>query len=714
MGKQCDGTEDRARESGRAKRSRIPTYSSEQSLQQVIAAEQQRLQSDISHQERRTVSGIDDLVKYRQQLDAAKDAANQLAEQLKLNKSDANATVPSSTVKVARNGVTHLCSDVGVKHKNEFSCNASSRGEKQVFKNVPGNPTGDKATGDRSVSSRGEKQVCQNVVGIPTGSKVKADSGFSASVKSPKRQTTSPSVKSPKRQTTSPPPHVVSPKKPKTENKESPKRKQKEVKPEDSPKPEEENKQTDANSQSPVEPAVKSDDVSKPAFYFDNDGLPIWEAKKVPRDRIPPKPTDWEMSDWIKNLDDTYNNLRKKHFSILMKSCKRKLKRDEAEKEKLRKAEEEKKRKEEEEKQKLEKQRIEKERKEQLERERIEKENEEKRQKEMRELAKKMEEEAKQSINDLFKADIDALNIDISDDDEDTDTDPGSGAENGEKDSQEKEEFLKSPPKRSRGGNLCVPNLRLKRIDSGQNGSGNCSMKPFGGNLDDGNSSQCSDLSNISSVSVTPRRSMRSSSRTPTDLKKKRDLSAEMVQILSDPAIVDALEVFQGKKKGTDSDTEMLRDPKVLRALTALQADPDAGKGISASSSPIVLSGGGDAPPIIPEEKIKREFPEKKGRGAKRKLADYASFSAVVKNTPKTKKKKTEAQSSVTFSAGSPTRGILSSRDATTADLLKYCDVKVEVMKRLDNCMRKTPTTSAKITKGLFDTVSKIFRQKNS
>ena len=712
--RQCDGTGDQARGSGRDKRSRIPTYSTEQSLQQVIAAEQQRLQSDISHQEQRTLSGIDDLVNYRRQLDAAKDAANQLAKQLKLKTSDAKATVPSSTVTVEKNGLTHLCSDVGVKHKKESSGNhnVSSRGEKQVSKSVSGNPTGGKemATlkGDGSVSSRGEKPVSQSVGGIPTGSKGKAESGVSASVKSPKRQTTSSSVKSPKRQTTSPPPHVVSPKKPKTENKEV-----KQVKPEDSPKPEEENKQTDANSQSPVEPAVKSDDVSKPAFYFDNDGLPIWEAKKVPRDRIPPKPTDWEMSDWIKNLDDTYNNLRKKHFSILMKSCKRKLKRDEAEKEKVRKAEEEKKRKEEEEKQKLEKQRIEKERKEQLERERIEKENEEKRQKEMKELAKKMEEEAKQSINDLFKADIDALNIDISDDDEDTDTEPGSGAENGEKDSQEKGEFLKSPPKRSRGGNLCVPNLRLKRIDSGQNGSGNCSMKPFGGNLDDGNSSQCSDLSNISSVSVTPRRSMRSSSRTPTDLKKKRDLSAEMVQILSDPAIVDALEVFQGKKKGTDSDTEMLRDPKVLRALTALQADPDAGKGISASSSPIILSGGGDAPPIIPEEKIKKEFTEKKGRGAKRKLADYASFSAVVKNTPKTKKKKTEAQSSVTFSAGSPTRGILSSRDATTADLLKYCDVKVEVMKRLDNCMRKTPTTSTKITKGLFDTVSKIFRQKN-
>ena len=296
--------------------------------------------------------------------------------------------------------------------------------------------------------------------------------------------TTSSSVKSPKRQTTSPPPHVVSPKKPKTENKEV-----KQVKPEESSKTEEENKQTDANSQSPVEPAVKSDDVAKPAFYFDNDGLPIWEEKKVPRDRIPPKPSDWEMSDWIKNLDDTYNNLRKKHFSILMKSCKRKLKRDEAEKERLRKAEEEQKRKEEEEKQKLEKQRIEKERKEQLERERIEKENEEKRQKEMRELAMKMEEEAKQSINDLFKADIDALNIDISDDDEDTDTDAGYGGENGEKDSQEKEEFLKSPPKCSRGGNLCVPNLRLKRIDDGQNGSGNSSMKPFGGNLDDCNSS---------------------------------------------------------------------------------------------------------------------------------------------------------------------------------------------------------------------------------
>ena len=212
-----------------------------------------------------------------------------------------------------------------------------------------------------------------------------------------------------------------------------------------------------------------------------------------------------------------------------------------------------------------------------------------------------------------------------------------------------------------------------------------------------------------------PHRTMRSSSKTPASSRKKRDLSAEMVPILIDPAIVYALEVFQGKKPGTDSDTEMLNDPKVLRALTAFQGEIEGEKSIFASSTPIissVISGGGEAVPVIPVEKIKKENTEKKGCGAKRKLADFASFSAIVKNTPKNKNKKTEGQSSVMFSAGSPTRGILSSQDATTADLLQYCDVKVEVMRRFDNCMKKTPTSSAKITKSLFETVSKNYQRK--
>ena len=195
---------------------------------------------------------------------------------------------------------------------------------------------------------------------------------------------------------------------------------------------------------------------------------------------------------------------------------------------------------------------------------------------------------------------------------------------------------------------------------------------------------------------------------------KRRELSADMVMILSDPHVLRALEVFQGVCEGSESETEVLKDQRVLRALKSLQSNVVGEESILASSTPIL----GVTPPsseiqnIIPPEHIKRECSGStcgRDRGAKRKLVDLASFADAVKNTPKAKKKKGQTQHPVVFSAGSLIRGVIVSRDASMEDLLKFADGKVEIMKKLDGLLKKTPVSSQKITRKLFETVSFIF-----
>ena len=232
MEKQCDRSLDHGEEVNHQRRGQ--QSSAEQSLHQSLAAEQQRLQSDISFQELRALTGIDELVKYRQQLDAARLAANQLSAQLKLNETDrsGNDTVPSPTVvQFEKNGVTHLHSDVGAKHKKVAV-----------------------SSSNHSVSPHGENKVSapsKKGVVNPTGDKVKATLtsnpaafGNTEKVKSPKRQ---------HKQTMSPPLHVASPKKQWIEAKK--RERENTVTP-----VEPENKSQEENTQPPVKPQKKTKD----------------------------------------------------------------------------------------------------------------------------------------------------------------------------------------------------------------------------------------------------------------------------------------------------------------------------------------------------------------------------------------------------------------------------------------------------------------------
>ena len=258
----------------------------------------------------------------------------------------------------------------------------------------------------------------------------------------------------------------------------------------------------------------------------------------------------------------------------------------------------------------------------------------------------------------------------------------------------------------NRQGNGFVPILKLKEIDGDLEMA---SRQPLGGSAFD------SESHNSDDSNVTPRhRSGRNSTRTPRSKTKSRDLSEENVIILSDPLVLRALESFQGAGECGGVELDILKDQKVLDALKNFQSN--VGKeNCYLTSTPTEDEIPESRDRLIPPEMIKRERgkPTEKEkdssreRGAKPKLLDLSSFTDAVKNTPKTKKAR--KQHPLNFSAGSPIRDVLPSRDATTEDLMKFSEGKVEIMKTLDSMLKKTPVSSQKFTRNLFETVSFYF-----
>ena len=178
-------------------------------------------------------------------------------------------------------------------------------------------------------------------------------------------------------------------------------------------------------------------------------------------------------------------------------------------------------------------------------------------------------------------------------------------------------------------------------------------------------------------------------------------MSTERVQILSNPHVLAALQAFQGSRGEEDIDTSILHDPNVLEALQHLLVSKQVGIP-SFTSTPA-------GNPMIQVKDIKREHEENSGQpAAKRKLVDYQSFQDALKRTPVRKKRKRDSSKpEVEYSMSSPTRGQLPSRDASTDNLLTYTKPKVETMKELDTSLRKSPLSSAKMTKALFEKVKK-------
>ena len=129
-------------------------------------------------------------------------------------------------------------------------------------------------------------------------------------------------------------------------------------------------------------------------------------------------------------------------------------------------------------------------------------------------------------------------------------------------------------------------------------------------------------------------------------------MSANTVQILSNPNIIVALEQFQGKRKEQD-EVQLLSNPKVLAALKEFHAKIEWGN-FPAPENVVVVSN--EEEDMFSESVLQNMKQEGKpsSKPAKRKLTEYDKFSKVW-TTPKCRKKASEKE--FAFSAGSPHRG---------------------------------------------------------
>ena len=403
-----------------------------------------------------------------------------------------------------------------------------------------------------------------------------------------------------------------------------------------------------------------SNDNVKMAYEFDKDGLPIWEENKpFPPDKMPPRPSGYDLINWKTHVQNHYDSLRKKQYDILLKQCTRKLNKKKAAQEKERKRKEE-------------EDRLKKEQEERQRQEEMERKKQEKRQK-----AAEVEKAGMLSIDTYFQSTLTDLDLSLSEfSDEDEEVNGKKGL------------FARLKP-------LNYEKKEVEEIDDPENGEEESGEHCLGKRL----AEDCSDSSSQASTGCTPRRSprIRKSQKWDSD----SEMSTERVQILSNPHVLAALKAFQGSPGEEDVDTSILHDPNVLEALQHLLVSKQVGIP-SFTSTPA-------GNPMIQVKDIKREHEEKSGQpAAKRKLVDYQSFQDALKRTPVRKKRKRDTNKpEVEYSMSSPTRGQLPSRDASTDNLLTYTKPKVETMKELDTSLRKSPLSSPKMTKALFEKVKK-------
>ena len=74
-----------------------------------------------------------------------------------------------------------------------------------------------------------------------------------------------------------------------------------------------------------VEHGERRDPAKTPVYYFNPDGLPIWEEHTVPKEYIGKTPPDMTAEQWRAKVNDKYQELRQREYAKLCKSCERKL-----------------------------------------------------------------------------------------------------------------------------------------------------------------------------------------------------------------------------------------------------------------------------------------------------------------------------------------------------------------------------------------------------
>ena len=171
-----------------------------------------------------------------------------------------------------------------------------------------------------------------------------------------------------------------------------------------------------------------------------------------------------------------------------------------------------------------------------------------------------------------------------------------------------------------------------------------------------------------------------------------RQLSTQDVQILSDSGLIKKLESFQS---GEETDTEMLKNPKLLKLLRTLHVPETISPESEAQDTEKhqKLS----SPGLLPQDEIKVE-----GKGKKRRLSGLGEFQQAWKTTPKRKKKDSD---SVKYSVGCAPKGVLLTKDSTREDLVKLQTARVQQMAKLDTLLKKNPTSSKKCTESVLHQV---------
>ena len=341
---------------------------------------------------------------------------------------------------------------------------------------------------------------------------------------------------------------------------------------------------------------------------------------------------------------------RQKNYGKLLDSCKRKKEREAEEK-------------------------LQKERAEREERER----QENIRKEEERCKREEMEKKAEAMLDEHFEASWSLLDIIISDDE---DASP-------KQNENEDEETL--PGEMVNGKQIKTEPIDPENAESGENER----RQPLGSNVEEGESETEKSEKSIESTTGTPRSSMRL--RSKAIAAKQNDaaqFSEATVRILSKPALILALEVFQGVKPGTQEDMEILKNPRVLQALKDF-------------NSTLTI----DIPeeveiPLVPYDQrivdsIKKEGSER--GSAKRKIENVESFAAVLKPP---KKKKGKQEPDITQTCGSPNKGTVSTRETSKSEMKTQARFYVDIMKKGDDMLKKKEPKSQKEITAVFDSVS--------
>ena len=395
------------------------------------------------------------------------------------------------------------------------------------------------------------------------------------------------------------------------------------------------------------------------AFIFDSDGIPIWDVRPLPS--VPQRPPGWDDDKWVAYMTNKYNSSRKKLFDRLYKSAVRKKKRRDQE----------------------EKDRIEKlaqEARDKAERERKEKEERDKEAARIRrEKREKLEKEGQEYVVQLISLDFDFTDEE-SDDEEDA-TKSNGNAEEAENTKPKPDDAANGEgnPEYVQKGNG-VPD---KREPTDEDETDLDEKQPLGGEASDANS--C--VSTYSTPSRTPRSSKRLNNKSAT--KNPCPMSANTVQILSDPKIIVALEQFQGIRKEQD-EVQLLSNPKIIVALKEFHAAMERGDFDSEEKVEVVEEEDLFDEAVLHNIKQEDKTPS---RPAKRKLTEYDEFTKVW-TTPKRRKKETEKE--FAFSAGSPHRGKVATRDATSEQLKKMVDVKIDWVRKGDKLLAGSKSTQSK------------------